>query len=63
MKTYQFMATAEKCGDVYKVGVQTENGCVSYSKKNYATQQEAQVVADKIFKEEEFACNEFVIDC
>jgi len=62
MKTYEWMVTAEKCGNVWKVGVQTENGCVSFSKKNYATQQDAQVVADKIYKEEEFAPFDFEID-
>ena len=63
MKQYQWMATAEKCGNVWKVGVQTENGCVSFSKKTYVTQQEAQVVATKIYTEEEFAVSDFEIDC
>ena len=57
------MATAEKCGSAWKVGVQTENGCVSFSRKNYATQAEAQVMASKIYKEEEFAVSDFEIDC
>jgi hypothetical protein len=59
---YEFMCTAEKFGNSYKVGVQTENGCVSFSKKTYATQSEAQAVADKIFKEEEFVVSDFEID-
>jgi hypothetical protein len=63
MKKYQWMATAEKCGNVWKVGVQTENGCVSFSKKTFATQEEAQILANKIYKEEEFAISDFEIDC
>jgi hypothetical protein len=63
MKQYQWMATAEKCGNAWKVGVQTEDGCVSFSRKNYATQAEAKAVADKIYKEEEFAVSDFEIDC
>jgi hypothetical protein len=63
MQKYQWMATAEKCGNVWKVGVQTENGCVSFSKKVYATKDQALVVANKIYKEEEFAVSDFEIDC
>jgi len=63
MNNYQWMATAEKCGNVWKVGVQTENGCVSFSKKTFATQTEAQALANKIYKEEEFAVSDFEIDC
>jgi hypothetical protein len=63
MKQYQWMATAEKCGTVWKVGVQTENGCVSFSKKSYATKEDAELVANDIYKKEEFPCNEFEIDC
>jgi len=59
---YQWMVTPEKCGDVWKVGIQTENGDVHFSKKSYATKEESFNVAMKIFKEEEFVVSQFEID-
>ena len=56
------MVTAEKCGDVWKVGIQTEDGAVYFSKKNYETQQQAYAVAMSIYKEEEFCVSQFVYD-
>jgi hypothetical protein len=63
MTQYQWMVAPVKCGNVWKIGVQTENGCVSHSKRTYATKEEAQVIASKIYIEEEFAVSDFEIDC
>ena len=63
MIKYEWLVAPVKFNNLWKVGIQTENGCVSHSKKNYATQEEAQVLASKIYKEEEFAVSDFEIDC
>ena len=63
MIKYEWLVAPVKFNNAWKVGVQTENGCVSHSKKNYATKEEAQVVANKIYTEEEFAVSDFEIDC
>ena len=59
---YQWMVTPEKCGDVWKVGIQTENGDVHFSKQSYRTKEFAFVVAMKIYKEEEFVISQFDTD-
>jgi hypothetical protein len=63
MKKYEWIVAPVKFNNVWKVGVQTENGCVSHSRKNYASKEEAQVVATKIYTEEEFSVSDFEIDC
>jgi hypothetical protein len=62
MQKYQWMATAEKCGNVWKVGVQDETGAVFFSKKSYDTKQIAQELANRIYKEEEFVVSDFEYD-
>ena len=59
---YEWMVTPEKCGDVWKVGIQTENGDVHFSKKSYTTKQDAFIVAQQIYKEEEFVASQFEFD-
>lgn len=59
---YEWMVTAEKCGDVWKVGIQTENGAVYFSRKTYESKQDAFIVAQRIYKEEEFVDSDFELD-
>jgi hypothetical protein len=59
---YEWMVTAEKCGDAWKVGIQTENGDVYFSKKSYTTKQDAFIVAQQIYKKEEFFPSQFEFD-
>jgi hypothetical protein len=63
MKQYKWMATAEKCGNAWKVGVQDETGGVYFSKKSFNTKEDAQKLADYVYKEEEFAVSDFEYDC
>lgn len=62
MKQYQWMSTAEKCGNAWKVGIQDETGAVYFSKKSFDNQIDAQKIADHIFKEEMFPVADFVYD-
>ena len=62
MKQYQWMVTAEKCGNAWKVGVQNELGSVYFSKKSFDQKDDAQKLADHIFKEEMFPVSDFVYD-
>jgi hypothetical protein len=63
MKQYQWMATAEKFGNVWKVGVQDETGAIYFSKKTFETKEIAQELANRIYKEEEYSISDFEYDC
>jgi hypothetical protein len=63
MQQYQWTVTAEKCGNAWKVGVQDERGAVYFSKKSFDNQADAQKLADRIYKEEEYAVSDFEYDC
>ena len=62
MKQYQWMVTAEKCGNAWKVGIQDETGAVYFSKKSYATKEITQELANRIYKEEEYVVSDFEYD-
>jgi hypothetical protein len=62
MNNYQWLVTPEKCGNVWKIGIQTEDGAIYFSRENYLSKNEALVIANKIYKEEEFHIGNFIFD-
>jgi nitrate reductase cytochrome c-type subunit len=62
MQQYQWTVTAEKCNNAWKVGIQDETGAVYFSKKTFVQKDDAQKLADYIFKEEMFPVSDFVYD-
>jgi len=62
MKQYQWMVTSEKCGNVWKVGIQNDLGYVYFSKKTFEKREDAQKLADHIYKEEMFPVGDFEAD-
>ena len=62
MAQYQWMVTPEKCGNFWKVAVQTTDGAVYFSNTTYIHQEKAFEVAVKIYQEGEFVSNQFTFD-
>lgn len=62
MTKYQWMVTSEKYGNAWKVGIQNELGYVYFSKKSFEKREDAQKLADHIFKEEMFPASDFEAD-
>ena len=62
MKKYEWMVTSEKCGNAWKVGIQNELGDIYFSKKSFVNRNDAQTLANSIYKEEAFALEDFVCD-
>jgi hypothetical protein len=62
MKKYEWMVTSEKCRNFWKVGIQNELGDIYFSKKSFDVREDAQALANHIYKEEAFAKEDFVCD-